>query len=192
MKERKKFNWWVVLTVICGLITATAIIFYVINTNMVLLLIILPGIAGTGFCVYKFANFGEAKFEGISERGPVTGDINAFCIYGRLVNGEAVADNVEFAKVDEKNLQGDRWYFEDLNKWLYVLFSDLKDEGKLKAFELPDAAYTDPARLAIQVNMGRTNELFQLDPSLFDQLKPWILFAAISVVGFLIFLSGSG
>lgn len=191
MKEKKRFNWWMVLAGICGAITAVAIIFYVTTLNMALVMIILPGIAGTGYCFYKFANFGDVRYAGISERGPVTGDINSFCIYGKMVNGEAVADNVEFAKVDEKNLQGDRWYFEDLNKWLYVMYGDLNDEGKLKAFELPDAAYTDPARLAIQINMGRTNELFQLDPSLFDQLKPWILFAAISVIGFLIFLSGS-
>jgi hypothetical protein len=108
------------------------------------------------------------------------------------VNAEHLAEKVQFENLAQDKLFGDRWYFEDLNKWLYVLFNDLADEGNMKAFELPDSAYTDPARLSIQLNMGRVNEWFQLEPSLFDQLKPWIMFAVITVIGFLIFLSGSG
>lgn len=192
MKNKKtKFNWWILPAVISGAIAVTAIIFYLITLNMALVLLILPSIAGTGFCLYRIINISGATFEGISDKGPIIGEINAFCIYGELLGSEVRADKVQFELVDAEKVLGDRWFFEDLNKWLYVMFNDLAAGGTWRAFDLPDAAYTDPARLSIPLNMGRVNELFQLEPSIFDQLKPWIIFATITVIGFLIFLSGS-
>ncbi len=193
-KEKKKTTrgWWLFGAIIFGIAAAAASIAYVITVNMALVLIILPAIGGTAGCLYKMMGPGNAQFEGISEIGPVTGGVNAFCIYGKIVNGIKLAEKVEFVEIKEKEkLLGDRWYFEDLKQWFYVMFNGLENDGEMTAFELPDAAYTDPARLAVQLNMGRVNELFQLDQSLFDQLKPWVLFAAISIIGFLIFLSGS-
>lgn len=193
-KEKKKTTrgWWLLGAILCGIVAAVASIAYVITVNMAQVLIILPAIGGTAGCLYKMMGPGKAQFEGMSEIGPVTGGVNAFCIYGKIVDGIRLAEKVEFVEIKEKEkLLGDRWYFDDLNQWLYVMFNDLSNDGKMTAFELPDAAYTDPARLAVQLNMGRVNELFQIDPSLFDQLKPWVLFATVSIVGFLIFLSGS-
>jgi len=189
---KQKINWWILPAIACGIVAVVMAIIYINTVNIALVLILLPAIAGCGFSVYKMMGYGNLSFKGISEIGPVTGDINAFCIYGKIVNAEHLAEKVQFENLAQDKLFGDRWYFEDLNKWLYVLFNDLADEGNMKAFELPDSAYTDPARLSIQLNMGRVNEWFQLEPSLFDQLKPWIMFAVITVIGFLIFLSGSG
>lgn len=189
-KGIRKFNWWIIPAVICGICAAVSIVYYLITVNLTLLFLILPAIAGTGFSIYKLVGYSGAFVDGISSAGPVVGDVNAFCIYGSIVNGEHLAEKVQFEKMEARNLLGDRWYFEDLGKWYHIIVNDIEGDN-WKAFELPDAAYTDPARLAIQLNMGRTNELFQIEPSLFDQLKPWIIFAAISVIGFLIFLSGS-
>ncbi len=195
-KEKKKTTrgWWLFGAILFGIAAAVASIAYVITVNMALVLIILPTMGGTAGCLYKMMGPGKAQFEGISESGPVIASgVNAFCIYGKIVNEKRFAERVEFVEIKSKDdLLGDRWYFEDLKQWLYVMFNDLANDGKMSAFELPDAAYTDPARLAVQLNMGRVNELFQLDESLFDQLKPWVLFAALSIIGFLIFLSGSG
>lgn len=179
--------------VVFGIATVAASVFYIITVNLAIIMVILPSIAITGYSFYRFKNFSNIAFsEGISELGPVTAEANAMGIYGKIVNGKCVADRIEFEALEKQQLKGDRWYFEDLGKWLHVVFNDLSDEGKLKAFELPDAEYTDPARLAIQLNMARVNDLFQADPSLFDQLKPWIMIAVITIIGFLIFLSGSG
>lgn len=192
-KQKKMINWWIFGAVAGGIITLSAAVYYVISPNMAMLLIILPGLAGTFYCAYKYYNFGGSVFAGISEKGPVASsiNINAFCIYGEMINDKPHAVKVQFEEVVTEKRLGERWFFEDLNKWLYVIFNDIADEGKWKAFELPDSAYTDPARLSIQLNMGRVNELFQLEPSLFEQLKPWLMVAAITIIGFLIFLSGS-
>lgn len=191
---KRKFNWWWLPTVVGVLIVLATAVSYLMSVNLALLLILVPAIACTGFSGYKLLGDGVGSskgFAGISELGPVMGGVNTFCIYGKIVNGEHLAEKVQFEDVAMEKVLGDRWFFEDLNKWLYVMFNDLADEDKWKAFELPDAEYTDPARLSVQLNMGRINELFQLEPSLFDQLKPWLMVAVITVVGFLIFLSGS-
>ncbi len=191
-KIRKPINWWYVPAVICGIVTAISIVAYIITVNMALIMLILPGVVGTAFSVYKSLGMSGIQVGGISELGPMIGECNSFCIYGKLVDGVKLADKVQFENIkDNTKLKGDRWYFEDLGRWFYVMVNELDKDCDLTAFELPDAAYTDPARLSVLLNMGRVNELFQLEPSLFDQLKPLILFAAVSVVGFLIFLSGS-
>ncbi len=191
MKKKNNFNWWLVPAILCGIIAFTGIVFYVITLNMALVLLILSAIAGTGFSLYRVINFSGGRFDGISEQGPVKGAVNAFCIYGKLEGEAVLADYVQFEEVVQESLLGDRWFFEDLKKWYHVIINAPTAAGAWKAFELPDAEYTDPARLSIQLNMGRVNEFFQLDATLFDQLKPWIIFAAISIIGFLIFLSGS-
>tara|TARA_Y100000310_G_scaffold333740_2_gene411909 strand:- start:631 stop:1251 length:621 start_codon:yes stop_codon:yes gene_type:complete len=196
-KDKKRlsfgFNAWLIPAVISGAATAVAIGFYFATLNLMLIFAILPGVAGLFLSWYKMtAKAGAEASKGISESGPATGNkINAMVIYGIIKDEKHFAKEVKFEELAKEKVLGDRWYFEDVGKWLYVLFNDIKNEETLVAFELPDAQYTDPARLAIPLNMGRVNELFQADANLFDQLKPWILVAVIAIVGFLIFLSGS-
>ncbi|NVM23517.1 MAG: hypothetical protein HWN68_17260 [Desulfobacterales bacterium] len=187
--KKSNFNYWWIPTVICGIIAAVSIIFYAISLNMMLIVVILSGIGATGFCLMRVLNFTGTQYQGITELPPAKGEVNACCIYAKWVDGVAMADKVEYELVEEIKRLGDRRYFDDLKQWLYVIQNNA--QGEWEPLILPDMAYTAPERLAIQLNMGRVNELFQLDPSLFDQLKPWIIFAAISIVGFLIFLSGS-
>lgn len=193
-KEKTKRGWWLFGAILFAIVCVGTSILYMFTLNMALILIILSALAGAAGCYYKTMGTGKAQYEGISEIGPVVApNVNTFCIYSKDdMYGHPVAWKVEFVEIQDKTmLLGDRWFFEDLNQWLYVLQNNLdRGEDYMSAFELPDAAYTDPARLAVQLNMGRVNELFQIDPSLMDQLKPWVLFGAVTVIGFFIFLSG--
>lgn len=107
-KFKFAFNWWYIPTALCGIAFLVSAIFYVITVNMALVLVILPALGGAVASGYKLMHFSNIKFEGISEMGPVTGDVNAFCIYGKMIDKVCYADNVAFENIEKARLKGDR------------------------------------------------------------------------------------
>ena len=88
-------------------------------------------------------------------------------------------------------LNSDRWHFDDINKWLPVIYTNLDNEGAWEPFELPDAKYTDPARMAIPLNMSAVQKWRELEASMFEKLKPLIMIGANLMVLFFMFLLAS-
>ena len=139
-------------------------------------------------CLYKGKSVTD-KGATVSTTPPTLGEVNCLKIYATKKKDIPYADKISFEYVSEENLIGNRWYFEDLHKWLHVLFNDIENPDQWEEFELPDEKYIHPGRLAWVLNQEDYEDFMRLEPSMFEKLKPLLIFGANALVLFFIFLS---
>lgn len=189
IKEIFKNRWY-----IGGLITApialASLVLFAIQMNFIYAAIAICSMLIALYCYYKGkrAVYGGAT---VSVNPPTEGKINCFCIYTKKKNGIPRAEKIAFENVAESKLIGDRWFFEDIGLWLHVIYNDPELDNEWFEFELPDERYTHPGRLAWVLNQRDYEDFMQLDPTLFEKLKPILMIGANALVLFFIFLMSS-
>jgi hypothetical protein len=189
---KTRINIWFVATGICVILTLGAGALYVITRNIspIFLMLLFMGI---GVITYYQGSKKIPSVPTVTAKSPTIGRVNCLAIYGRKKDGMNCAWKIQFEyredEDEEELLKSDRWYFEDLHKWLPVIYADLvNSDGDWAVFELPDAKYTDPARMSLPLNRSAYKSWRTLEAGMFEKLKPLIMVGANTIVWFFLFL----
>ena len=189
MKLKSYFkNKWYLACFSFGVIALIGLISYAQNRSFIFAGLFIVSIILGMLCLYKGKSVTD-KGATVSTTPPTLGEVNCLKIYATKKKDIPYADKISFEYVPEEELIGNRWYFEDIHQWLHVLYNDIENPDKWEEFELPDEKYIHPGRLAWVLNQEDYEDFMRLEPSMFEKLKPLLIFGANALVLFFIFLS---
>lgn len=187
VKEIGGRRWWLVYLG-GGLILLGIIGFVIFAGNPSAMVIGVPSIffiLGGGLCVWQGMEKKETGIillpGGSKKTGQKQKPIAANClnIYPDKMAFEENPED-ELAGHPRKCLNDNKYYF--INIW-DTAWSNPKPIGKLTQFLLPDTQYRDPRVFALNLRIPAHRKLAQRKASTLEKLSPFILVAAIVIVG---------
>lgn len=184
-------NKWYIFSFLTGAIALITLIFYAQTRSFAFAGLFMVLIAASMFLFYQGKKAPE-KGATVTKIPPTLGEVNCLKIYTGMKDGVPYADKISFENVPDDELIGNRWYFEDIGQWLYVMYNDANNPTKWKEFDLPDEKYIHPGRLAWVLNQDDYEDFMRLEPTMLEKLKPLLILGANVVVLFFIFLVTSG
>jgi len=195
-KAQSKLVWWRLIVAIVLLIVAigAGIMYFASPSNMMVGIILVFGLAGSGSFFYWGLNQ-EPATSGYVFNKKVTGNENAIILFAKR-NGDDRDTPVmlKFAHVSKPPAGARLHYLRNLKKHVYELYNDTSLKGtkeepvrKLKPVTLPDKPPFPPAKFTIPATMQQYLDAIEyVPPTVMQKIGPIALVIAMVVVGILI------
>lgn len=200
VQKSKRPRWPLYSAVGCIIIGVGILVAYSQSMNM---LLAVPLLISVGLAVFFYSRWYTSEESSVKLTKPVdyeTGEINAEVIYAIMDGNKIYPWLIQFEHIPEP-LGIPRKFPQLGNKWMSVIinlpkvkesdneisrFTIKNKDGYYQPLTLPDQRYCSPSLMAEPLNMKHTRDYYRQELSLLQQIKPWIMVAAIFVGGIIL------